>query len=185
MSNRIALLVPALAAAIGLSLFAAACGGSSGKGVAQIGSTQATTTGSDSGSSPNEGRGSSLVAFSACMRKHGLPNFPDPQAVGGRYRLDTDSDNGTRTPSPQFTRAREACKELLPFGNMPNPNEQAKQLQHAVKYAACMRAHGMPDYPDPKLSPDGGITLGIAPDSPQFKTAQKACEHLLRGASTS
>jgi hypothetical protein len=174
MRNRIALIALALAAATVLSLFASACGGSAGNGVAQIGSTQTTTTSSSSNSrSPSDRRGA-LVAFSACMRKHGVPNFPDPKAVGHGYGLTISNETAN---SPQFKNAEQVCKKLLPNGGTPTPQELAKQLQEALKYAACIRAHGMPDYPDPKVH-GGGIEMGEAPDSPQFKIAQKACQQL-------
>jgi hypothetical protein len=174
MTNRLALIALTLAAAAGLSLFASACGGSAGNGVAQIGSTQTTTTSSSSSSgSPSDRRGA-LVAFSACMRKHGVPNFPDPKAVGHGYGLTIGNEMAN---SPQFKNAEQVCKKLLPNGGAPPAQEQAKQLQEALKYAACIRAHGMPDYPDPKVH-GGGIEMGEAPDSPQFKIAQKACQQL-------
>jgi hypothetical protein len=174
MTNRIALIALTLAAAAGLSLFAAACGGSPGNGVAQIGSTQTTTTSSSRASgSPSDRRGA-LVAFSACMRKHGVPNFPDPKAVGHGYGLTIGNEMAN---SPQFKNAQQVCKKLLPNGGASPAQEQAKQLQESLKYAACIRAHGMPDYPDPKVH-GGGIEMGEAPDSPQFKIAQRACERL-------
>jgi hypothetical protein len=174
MTNRVALIALTLAAAAGLSLLASACGGSAGNGVAQIGSTQTTTTSSSSSSgSPSDRRGA-LVAFSACMRKHGVPNFPDPKAVGHGYGLTIGNETAN---SPQFKNAEQVCKKLLPNGGAPPAQQQAKQLQEALKYAACIRAHGMPDYPDPKLH-GGGIEMGEAPDSPQFKIAQKACQQL-------
>jgi hypothetical protein len=168
----------ALVAVVGLSMLAAACGGGSPSGkVAQIGTTGSTKgSGSSNASgsgSPSDRRGA-LVAFSACMRKHGVPNFPDPKAVGHGYGLTIDDSMAN---SPQFKNAQQVCKKLLPNGGRPPAQEQAKQLQEALKYAACIRAHGMPDYPDPKVH-DGGIEMGEAPDSPQFKTAQKACQHL-------
>jgi hypothetical protein len=182
MRNRTPLLAPALAAAVGLSLFASACGGSTGNGVAQIGSTQSTTSSSNSsGSRSSDDRRGALVAFSACMRKHGLPNFPDPKAVGRGYRLTIGSENGVDPNSPQFKTAQQACKQLLPNGGTPSHQEQAKQLQEALKYAVCIRSHGVPNYPDPKAASGGGIEMGEAPDSPQFKTAEKACGHLLPG----
>jgi hypothetical protein len=169
----------ALVAVVGLSMLAAACGGGSPSGkVAQVGTTGSTK---DSGSSNASGSGSAsdrrgaLVAFSACMRKHGVPNFPDPKAVGHGYGLTIDDEIAN---SPQFKNAQQVCKKLLPNGGRPSAQEQAKQLQEALRYASCIRAHGMPDYPDPKAMSDGGIEMGEAPDSPQFKIAQKACQHL-------
>lgn len=51
----------------------------------------------------------------------------------------------------------------------------------AVRFANCMRAHGVPDFPDPSAT--GGIQIpdnsSINPFSPAFKTAQRACRALL------
>jgi len=178
MRNRAAWIAPALAAAAGLSLLATACGGSAGTGVAQIGSTQTTTTSSNSSASRSDRQ--AMVAFSACMRKHGVPTFPDPKAVSGGYSLSFGSENGIDPNSPQFKNAQQACKKLLPNGGTQDSQEQAKQLQTALNYAACIRSHGVPNFPDPKLHAGGGIDME-APNSPQFKTAQKACGHLLPG----
>ncbi len=49
-----------------------------------------------------------------------------------------------------------------------------------IKFAACMRAHGVPDFADPT---GGGIQgtagSGVDPASPAFKTAQQHCQALL------
>jgi hypothetical protein len=164
MSRRTHLL--ALACVVGLSLLASACGGS-----------KSDSGGSGSQSDPRRG---ALVAFSACMRQHGLPNFPDPKAYGNGYGLKIGTENGIDPNSSTFKTAQQACKKLLPNGGAPSAQEQAKQLQEALKYAACIRSHGVPNFPDPKLH-GGGIDLGEATNSPQFKAAQKACGHLLPG----
>jgi hypothetical protein len=176
--ERTALRGLALAAVLGLSMLAAACGGGSPSGkVAQVGTTgSAKGSGSSNASgsgSPSDRRGA-LVAFSACMRRHGVPNFPDPKAVGHGYGLTIGDEMAN---SSQFKNAEQVCKKLLPNGGAPSAQELAQQLQEALKYAVCMRAHGMPGYPDPKVH-GGAIEMGEAPDSPQFKIAQKACEHL-------
>jgi len=51
-----------------------------------------------------------------------------------------------------------------------------------IKFANCMRSHGVPNFPDPSGS--GGaiqITAGsrINPQSPAFQSAQSACQKLL------
>lgn len=130
-----------LAGVVGLGLLASACGSSSGSGVAQVDSTQTTTSGSDSSSSgsPSDRRGV-LVAFAACVRKHGLPNFPDTKAVGGGYRLTFGTENGIDVSSPQFKNAQQACKTVLPNGGKPNPQERAKQVQGARGVSTSERA---------------------------------------------
>lgn len=50
----------------------------------------------------------------------------------------------------------------------------------ALKYAQCMRAHGVPDFPDP--SPSGGFEFQagtIDRSSPVFLAAQSKCKSLL------
>jgi hypothetical protein len=173
-----------LAGLVGLMMLAAGCGGSSGGSgakVAQVGSTQTTTTSAGlSGSSKRE----ALVAFSACMRKNGVPRFPDPQVVGSGMRLSIGSESGIDVKSPQFKKAEQTCRKLLPNEGRQTPQEQAKQLQRALDYAACMRKHGVPRFPDPKAQ-GGGIAWeslegrGVDVNSPQFKAAQKACSKLL------
>ena len=68
-------------------------------------------------------------------------------------------------------------------GSGPRSGGQGLSLKVAngAKFAACMRSHGVPRFPDP--TGQGGITIdpsmGIDPDSPKFKTAQSACQKLL------
>ncbi len=50
---------------------------------------------------------SKLLQFARCMRSHGVPNFPDPDSVG--LRVDP-----SMTQLPQYQRAYQACKSLLP-----------------------------------------------------------------------
>lgn len=52
-----------------------------------------------------------------------------------------------------------------------------------IKFARCMRAHGVPNFPDPGAG--GGINIpdssGVNPRSPAFQSAQRACFKLLPG----
>jgi hypothetical protein len=49
----------------------------------------------------------------------------------------------------------------------------------ALQFARCVRAHGVPNFPDP--SPGSGIQIGpgVNPQSPTFQSAQRACKLLL------
>jgi hypothetical protein len=174
----------AVAPLAALAVIAAGCGGSSGAGGAQADSTQTMTTSTElSGSSKRQ----ALVAFSACMRRNGVPDFPDPESSGGGMKL---SSEGTDANTPQFKNAQQACKRLLPNGGNSTPQERADHLREALGYADCMRTHGVPEFPDPKLSGDGGVEwgelgprFGTDPNSPRFKAAQDACKQLAPGAS--
>lgn len=82
----------AVIAAAGLAVLAAACGGSAGSQVAQLGSTtdENSPSSTRSGGPSNAGGSAnspSAVAYSACMRSHGVRNFPDPtnSGPGGPY----------------------------------------------------------------------------------------------------
>jgi hypothetical protein len=64
----------------------------------------------------------------------------------------------------------------------------AADKQKILAFAQCMRAHGLPDFPDPTFDSNGGgisINAGGAsdldPNSPTFQAAQKACESKLPG----
>jgi hypothetical protein len=186
------------AALVGLVLLAAACGGpSQSPSVANLGSaTPATTTagsqggtaGGGDGKAPGGGSGGGFTstmrvgksgtAFSACMRSHGLPHFPDPNAQGS---ITFGSSDGIDPSSPEFQSAQTACQKLLPHGGAPSSAQQAKTQAAMLRYSACMRTHGVPKFPDPNFS-GGRISLsinsrdGIDPQSPQFQAAQKACQ---------
>lgn len=183
-----------------LALLAAGCGGA-GKspGVANLAasSTTAGTTTTQSGSgfggkalAPPGARGSFRLAmrtgnaadgerFSACMRKHGLPNYPDPNSRGV---ITIDSGMGIDPGSPAFRSAQATCSKLLPNGGQPTPAQIAQQQQKLLAFSACMRAHGVKDFPDPS---NGGLQIAVHPGSdldpsnPTFQKAQQACRKYL------
>ncbi len=111
------------------------------------------------------------------MRSHGVPDFPDP--VGNTLQLRAGPGSDLDPTSPQFMAAATACKSLQPGGG-PGGTVSAAQQANALKYSACMRANGVPNFPDPVFS-NGGAQLKITnidPNSPQFVAAQKACQSL-------
>lgn len=181
-----------VATLIGLGLLAAACGGgSSSPGVASVGSTTTTTSQAASQNGNNAGNSQNYadaVAYAQCMRSHGVPNFPDPNSQGN-FITNGGLTNGrdVGTSSSQVAKANSACQHLLPNGGQPTPAQQQQALDHLLKYSQCMRSHGEPNFPDPKVSANSvgfslGPSSGINPHSPQFQTAQKACQSLLPGA---
>jgi hypothetical protein len=54
------------------------------------------------------------LAFSACMRSHGVPKFPDPQFSAGRASLRIGRSSGIDPNSPKFQAAQKACQKNLP-----------------------------------------------------------------------
>jgi len=63
-----------------------------------------------------------VLRVTACMRSHGITNLPDPTFSGGRAHM--ASPAGLSTTSPQFTRALQICRKLIPAG-FPGGNGSA------------------------------------------------------------
>jgi hypothetical protein len=57
---------------------------------------------------------------------------------------------------------------------------QAQFQQGAVRFADCMRSHGVPNFPDPTTSPRA-FKQAFNTKSPAFASAATACQHLLPG----
>ena len=186
-----------------MALLLTACGGKPTAGVANLGATiptsaapsAATTTtaatpaptGVSSGVAGGTMRlpAGTGTAFSSCMRSHGEPNFPDPNGQGV---ISFSAADGVDPGSSQFQSAQQACQKLLP-NIVPSPAQQAQMKTKMLAYSACMRSHGLPNFPDPTFS-SGHVSLairsgtGIDPSSPQFQAAQSACRSDLPGLPT-
>ncbi|MET1075129.1 MAG: hypothetical protein ABWY11_20960 [Umezawaea sp.] len=87
------------------------------------------------------------LAFSGCMREHGV-NMPDPNGDGG-IQIDAGGDMAA------FESASTACREQL--GTPPPRKDSGKGktdeelLADHLKIAKCLREHGV-DVPDPTAS---------------------------------
>ena len=138
-----------------------------------------------SGSGPTVAAGTTAyqkaVAYSECMRSHGEPDFPDPNSQG---EILVQGPKDHLIGGSVLTAAENACKRLLPSGGRISGGQQQQALSQALKYAACMRAHGLPDFPDP-VAVNGGIQehlpSGTNVNSPQFQAANKVCQALAPG----
>ena len=175
--NRAPRRAAALAGAAAVAVLAAACGGAA----------------PSSASPPTYAQ---ELALAQCMRGHGVPNFPDPQASGG-YSLGSNGSiqgagGSIDINSSPVQAAYGHCRHLLPGGPSVSQLEQKVQegqqrqeqeLPTLVKFAQCMRSHGVPSFPDPALSgqsaPASGQGAGINPSSPRFQAAVRACRHVL------
>ena len=124
------------------------------------------------------------LAYARCMRAHGVPDFPDPDS-NGQFNVDPQS------ASSQETAADHVCHHLLNGGGRPaDTAQQQHMLGQLVRYARCMRAHGVPNFPDPQTSGGGvgqsaemGFDMGgINVHSPQFRSADHACQSLMAHA---
>jgi hypothetical protein len=167
-------------AALAAATTIAACGSG-----APTGSTTPSRTSSPTGSSASTGSGSnstsSTLAFSKCMRANGVPNFPDLSSNGMLIQgnAQTMSVNGVSVSAPAFQAARAQCQKYLPSVHA-SPAQTAQQRQRGLKFAKCMRSHGVPNFPDPEVitGPGGrqeAYLPGIDPQSPAFQGGARAC----------
>jgi hypothetical protein len=172
--GRLALLL----ALIALVVAAAACGGSSGgAGVAQSGSPASASQTSSSHGSTKKGP----LAFSQCMRAHGITNFPDP-GRNGAIQVQGGPSGGLDPNSSQFQAAQQACQSLI--GGKNTGPLRGQHRDEALRFSRCMRAHGIKDFPDPSSQGNGiRIQAGgdLDPNSPLFQSAQQACQKYLPG----
>ncbi len=88
------------------------------------------------------------VKFAKCMRSHGVSQFPDPSA-SGKLTIDAVANGSSvNTSTPAFTQAISACKDLEPAG-FTGSKRSSPQQQAALRFARCIRANGVKDFPDP------------------------------------
>lgn len=164
-------------------------------GLAACGSARPNTGGATTSQGANPADAAKALAFSQCMRTHGVTNFPD--LGGGQFRLAIQSSpsgttvNGVAVNGPAFQSAMTACRSKLPGGGHPSAAQTAQARARALAMSKCMRSHGVPNFPDPQFQagPGGGIGVringaGIDPSSPAFQAAQKACGQIFGGAPT-
>ena len=162
----------------------AGCGGSNGNHVAQLSRTATT---SNSSSNVSTGHASSdPLAYSRCMRSNGVPRYPDP--IRGNVLPDglpKIAFQELGVSSSQFAAAESACAHLLPNGGASTAAASQRTLSDMVRFSACLRSHGVPNWPDPTTISGGpGFNLiGIQPpvdtNSPHFQHALHACGHLV------
>jgi hypothetical protein len=144
-----------------LALLAAACGGnplSSGVG----------------GASTARSANSQLLVYVHCMRSHGVPNFPEPNSSG---KLPKSALAQLARTNARFQAATHNCAPLLPNGgNGPTQAQVARVRSEGLRFAECMRRHGVP-LPDPASTgriPDPA-TLGIDQGGPKFQAGNRSC----------
>jgi hypothetical protein len=122
---------PWLPAALAVvALIGAGCGANAPSETVAANNTNKIATGQDK-----------AVKFAECIREHGVPHFPDPDAKGGFVF-------GIDVSPAVWQKAVNACKGLQPPGALSG-KRSPKQQSAALTFADCIRAHGVKDFPDP------------------------------------
>lgn len=179
-----ALAVLVAAAAIGL---AACSGGSSNPQVASLGASSSDGSGSSAatGSSTTSGASGSatqlLGEWTACMRSHGDANQATPTIDASKVIHVTTPAGynglmglGGKTGSNSCSAYIDEASQALAAGSGNDlTNGAPKSLVPLVKFAECMRAHGVADFPDPGSNGQGNVPADS--NTPTYHNAQKIC----------
>jgi hypothetical protein len=171
-----------LAAAAALAL-AACSGGSSIPQVASLGTSASPATGSGTsgGSTPATqppGNVTRLVnEWAACERSHGDPDQADP-TIDASGVIHITIPQGAQ-PTGDIHELTGTCSDYLATAQnelrAANPVAPPPDQTEYLKYVSCMRANGVPDYPDPKGDTTNFQGSGVDPDSPSFEKANQLC----------
>jgi len=152
----------AMAAVLGFAVLAAGCGSSNGPGSAGSGSAKAQ-----------------FLAYSRCMRSHGVSDFPDPTTPAGggvAFSINGGPGSDLNPNNPAYKAANQACRSLLPAG-VQSATGPSPKIAAEVRWARCMRSHGVPSFPDPN-SQGAFDSAKFNDTTPAFHTASKACTTL-------
>jgi len=116
--------------------------------ISACGSSAPSDTSTGSNANNTVANAQTAVKFAECMRSNGVSDFPDPGA-SGKFTIDGIANGSSLdTTTPAFTQAISACKDLEPAGFMGS-TRSPQQQSAALKFAQCIRANGVPDFPDP------------------------------------
>jgi hypothetical protein len=160
----------AILAGAAVLLLVTGCGGSGPDSSAGTATTAAATN-----------VAASMRAVSACLRTHGYPNFPDP--------VQDDQGNWSWPPSVDGMHVSTGCDDLVRRAKSLNRKADPEKVSSADlaklrAYAACIRQHGLADWPDPRS--DGSFLVPQRLSPPQgdalVRPAAQACDRLSPGA---
>jgi hypothetical protein len=130
---------PAALALIAMVALISACG-STGTGTGSDSSSTASSTGTTSSDTKLTAR-NEAVKFAECIRAHGVSDFPDPDARN-------QFQYGVSVSPAVWKQATTACKDLQPPGTLSG-KRTPKQQSASLRFAQCVREHGVKDFPDP------------------------------------
>jgi hypothetical protein len=180
----------------GTAVLTAACGGGSGAPqVASLGhgsgsgaASSASNGGGNSAASASDGNVTQqLDQWAACMRSHGDPGQADPTVDAGKVIHVTMPPNvpggiyGTNGQDPSggpgvhcATYLNDASKALAGPGSSSGKAPDQATLD---KFSACVRANGIPDFPDLNESSNHFSSNGgdLSPANPALRNAMKLC----------
>lgn len=167
--NHTLRLVPVAALA---TVALAACGSSNGPTVPSL------SGGTQTEASAPPGSLAAARAAVACARKHGMPGVPDP-AVGANGQVTIPG--GTPTPTPAVRSACAAQIRAAEADSSTLPTLNASDMRALLRWAACLRTHDLPRWPDPNAQGEFHVRSADAGTSVTYSRAEAACRSLRGG----
>ena len=126
---------------------------------------------------------SGTSAYVTCMRSHRVAHYPRPTRSEKLGRV-SPAQLGV-TPATLHS-AEAACRHLLPDASGPTSRQVRQYRDTMLKYARCMRGHGLAQFPDPDSM--GRLAIGPGTDvpvnTPAFQSAFNSCKHLFSAGNT-
>ncbi len=184
-----------LAALIALPLVLSACGGEKKEAdIASASSPSEAAPPASSAAPKAEGKSAfydAQLAYTQCMRKEGLKDWPDPTLSGYAdwTKIEKIQEEEERKDSQvKLGDAMQACKEPMQKAMQLEPEkDQQKVYESLLAHAQCMRANGVSKFTNPAMlngiaQPGGDPSPAnpqISPDSPAYKQAETACRDKL------
>jgi hypothetical protein len=166
----------------------AACGASGSPHVAILGKSTGGDSGGTATTTLSDGGPTKLLnEWAACMRAHGDPNQADPTVdANGVIHITWDPTilggyNGTYKGGQGNLGPGQYCRNYLNEAQSAlggGRSQQGPSEAQLLEVAQCMRANGIPDFPDPvndTLSFNIGAGGDLNPNNPTFQAASKLC----------
>ncbi len=152
--------------------------------LAACGSSNSATDAAASEHAAEQRAEQQATEFAKCLREHGVK--ASASGSGGGFQLRIQGSPGTGKQS--MLGAQNACAKYRPDAKKIklSPQEKVKREEEVLKFAKCMRQHGI----DVHTEVGGGaIAIGVHggssgsgpnPSSPAFQAAQKTCSGYLQ-----
>lgn len=158
----------------------AACSGSNSPHVASLNGSSGSGSDSTTTTLPKGNPTQLLDQWATCMRANGYPTIADPTIDANKviHIVYPASTNGS---GPASLNSNSTCGAYLTAASTALRGGKALQKPDPAKlekYSECMRANGIPDFPDPS---GGGLSIKVQPGSdlnpnnPTFQSASKLC----------
>lgn len=178
---RRAMVMLALGAAAVLS--SACASGSSAPQVASLPGGTTAPPGNQSAAQLSAQSDQDMVDFARCMREHGV-QMSDPAHIQGHSGLSIELPPQTSSSHTAYAACNHFIAKDIQAKEAGAIGQATAHLPALTRYAVCMRSHDI-SMLDP--TPQGQLNLGNVPGltsdfgrySPQFRSADEACRHLL------